>query len=93
MEKISKIIAERGLKPADVGYHTMRLLENGGKIRALLVKGETTTHVEYVCPKCGHYAYLTQPWQDAGKAKVRFSIKCAKCGSEIKVEKLKGKRK
>ncbi len=93
-DRITKIIAEKGLKPADCTYHTLRPLENKGKIRALVIKGDSTTHIEYICPKCGQYEYVTRPWTPLGKGvKVRFSVKCAKCGTEIKIEKLKGKRK
>ena len=92
-DRITKIIAEKGLKPADCEYHTLRELENKGKIRALVIKGDSIAHLEYICPKCGHYDYKTQPHEHVGKApKVRFIIKCSKCGEVIKVEKLKGKK-
>lgn len=91
-DKIANIIASRGLKPADCAYHTMRTLENNGKVRALVIKGDPIAHIECICPKCGHYEYRTQPWAGVGKAaKVRFSVKCAKCGLDVKIEKLKGK--
>jgi len=93
MERIAKIISEKALKPADCAYHTMRMLDNNGKIRALAIKGDSIVHVEYVCPKCGHYEYLTLPWASGKAAKVRFSVKCSKCSTDIKVEKLKGKPK
>lgn len=92
-DRISKIISDKGLKPADCEYHTLRALENNGKIRALVIKGDKTLHIEYVCPKCGHCDYKTQPYAAVSKAsKIRFSVKCAKCGEEIKVDKLKGKK-
>jgi len=94
MDVIDKIIAEKKLKAADAGYHTIRVLENGGKIRALVVKGDNTMHVEYTCPSCKHSAYKKQPYVLVSKAaRVRFSVKCDKCGFEIKVEKLKGGKK
>ena len=53
-DKIDKIISERKLTPSTCDYHTLRALENNGKIRALVIKGETTVHIEMICPKCGN---------------------------------------
>jgi peptide subunit release factor 1 (eRF1) len=89
--EIDKLIKERGLKAGDAEYHTIRTMENGGRVRALVIKGEKTVHLEYICPQCKHAGYKHQEWKDAGKgAKFRFSFKCDKCGFEIKVPKLKG---
>jgi DNA-directed RNA polymerase subunit RPC12/RpoP len=85
-DKIGKIISEKGLKPSDCAYHTLRNLENNGKIRILVIKGETTAHTEYICPKCGNYGYIIKDW------KRPFNIKCEKCGSLIRVSKLKTKK-
>lgn len=91
MDEISRLIAEKGLKPADCAYHTIRMLENGGKVRALVIKGDSALHIEYTCPKCKHSGYKKEEWKHVSKAaKVRFSVKCDKCGLAIKVEKLKG---
>jgi hypothetical protein len=93
-DKISSIIKERKLTPPDCEYHTLRVLENNGKIRALVAKGDGVVHIEYICPKCGNYEYVSQPWVKVSKAaRVRFTVKCAKCGESIKVEKLKGGKK
>lgn len=93
-DKIEKIITERKLTPAECGYHTLRILENNGKVRALVIKGESIVHIEFVCPKCGNYEYKTQEWGKVSKgAKYRFDIKCSKCGNAIKVEKLKSAKK
>lgn len=94
MDKIAKIIAEKNLKASDAEYHTLRTLENGGKIRALVIKGENIAHIEYVCPSCKHAGYKTQEWKKVSKAaKYRFKTKCDKCGFLIKVEKLKGAKR
>ena len=90
-DKIDGIIKQRSLKPADCEYHTLRALENNGKIRALVVKGESVVHVESICPKCGNYEYHEQEWKPVSK-KVKLETKCPKCGNVIKVEKLKGKK-
>ena len=85
-EKIESIIKEKNLTPSSCAYHTLRNLENNGKIRILVVKGENQANVEYLCPKCGHYEYIQIEW------KRPFSVKCSKCGFVIKVPKLKGKK-
>lgn len=93
MGKIDEIISQRSLKSADCEYHTIRTLENNGRVRALVVKGEKVLHIEYVCPKCGHSAYKNQEWAQVSKAaKIKFTVDCEKCGFKIKVEKLKGKK-
>ena len=90
-DKIEKIINDRKLTSSDCGYHTLRTLENNGKIRALVVKGENIIHIELVCPKCGNYDYHTQEWKQVSKgAKYKFETKCPKCGNIVKVPKLKG---
>lgn len=92
-DKIDKIIAEKKLTAADCDYHTLRPLENNGKIRALVVKGENIIHIELICPKCGNYDCQSQEWKPVSKAaKIRFTIKCSKCGENVKIEKLKGKK-
>ena len=94
MEKITKIIEGKKLTTKDCEYHTLRALENGGKIRALVIKGDKTLHIEYVCPECKHSGYETQEYKKVSKAaRIRFSVKCGKCGFKIKVEKLKGGKK
>jgi len=92
-DKIDKIIAEKKLGAADCEYHTLRALENNGKIRALAIKGDNVIHIEMICPKCGTYSYFTQEWKPVSKAaKIRFTVKCPKCGEAVKVNKLKGKK-
>jgi len=93
-DKIESIIKEKKLTPAECDYHTLRILENNGKIRALVIKGDNLAHIEFTCPKCGNYEYKTQEWRKASKgAKYRFETKCSKCGNVIKVEKLKSAKK
>ena len=87
MDKITAIIKEKNLKAKDCMYHTLRGLENGGRIRVLVIRGETMAVVEYICPKCGHYGSEEKLW------KRPFSVKCEKCDITIKVPKLKGKKK
>jgi peptide subunit release factor 1 (eRF1) len=81
-DRIEKFIEEKGIKPSDCSYHTLRTLENNGKIRVLVLKGENIARCEYICPKCGHYAYCEKEW------KRPFSVKCEKCGATIKVPRL-----
>ena len=92
--KITKIITDKKLKISDCAYHTLRVPEDGGKVRALLVKGEKMMHVEYVCPSCKHEGYKQQEWKAVTKAAMyRFETKCDKCGFLIQVPKLKGGKK
>ena len=94
MGKIDNIIRERNITPANCAYHTRRPLDDGGKIRVLRIKGENINHVEYTCPKCGHEGYATVEHQEVSKAsKIRFRVECEKCKTNIKVEKLKSKKK
>jgi len=93
-DKIDRIIAEKKLTPASCDYHTLRVLENNGKVRALAIKGDSVVHIELICPKCGAYDCHTQEWKQVSKgAKYRFETKCPKCGFVIKVEKLKSAKK
>lgn len=92
-DKIDKIIAEKKLTPSGCEYHTLRVLENNGKVRALVIKDENIVHIELICSKCGTYTYNVQEWKHVSKgAKYRFEVKCSKCGNTIKIEKLKGKK-
>lgn len=85
-EKISKFIKENNVKASDCKYHTLRDLDNNGKIR-VLVWNDNTARTEYICHKCGSYGYTETEW------KRPFSVKCEKCATTIKVPKLKGKKK
>lgn len=84
-DRIDSIIKEKNLKASQCVYHTMRLLENGGKMRVLVLP-DNIARTEYVCPKCGFCGYSETQW------KRPFSVKCEKCGATIKVPKLKGKK-
>ncbi len=75
------MIKEKNIQPSDCEYHTQRKLDKTGKIRVLVYEG--IAHVEYICPKCGHYEYTTKEW------KRPFSIKCSNCGERLKVQKLR----
>lgn len=81
--KIQELIEKNNIKPSDCIMHTQRRLENNGRIRVLVLKGETDAHVEYICPKCRHYGYTKKKW------KRPFSIKCENCGNLIRVQKMK----
>lgn len=93
-DKIDKITSEKKLTPSSCEYHTLRTLENNGKVRALVIKGENVVHIELICPKCGAYDYHAQEWKHVSKgAKYRFETKCPKCEFIVKIEKLKGAKK
>ena len=88
MAKIESIIKEKKIKPSDCSYHTWRDLSNKkgeitGKVRVLVIKGEEKARVEYKCPYCGNEDYLETQWFKP------FSFQCRKCGSTIKILKLR----
>ena len=83
--KIDSIIKKDNIKASQCVYHTLRTLENGGKIRVLVLQ-DNIAKVEYICVKCGFYGFLEAGW------KRPFSIKCGKCSATIKLPKLKGKK-
>jgi RNase P subunit RPR2 len=94
MSKIQEIVVQKGLKPNDCEYHTIRVFDDGTKVRAMVIKGDDTLHLEYTCAKCGHSDYTTQKYAKVSKAaKIRFSVVCSKCGNKINIEKLKAKKK
>jgi len=86
LSKISAFISENKISPRDCEYHTLRELDNGGKLRVLVLKKDLLARVEYVCPKCKKEGYSESAW------KRPFSIKCEGCGKTINVPKLKGKK-
>jgi len=81
-DKIANFIKENKIKPSDCKYHTMRTLENNGKIRVLVLKKDNLARCEYICPFCGYYGYCEKEW------KRPFSVKCEKCGKTIRVPRL-----
>ena len=83
LKRIEELIKEKGIKASDCAYHTNRSLENGGRIRVLVLKGDNLAKVEYICPKCKHYAYTEKEW------KRNFSVKCKNCGFLIRVPRLR----
>lgn len=88
MSKIESIIKERKLKPSDCSYHTRRDLSNKkgevtGKVRILVIKGESKAQVEYKCPNCGYESYMETEWFKP------FSFNCQKCNTVIKILKLR----
>ncbi|HDI06475.1 MAG TPA: hypothetical protein ENF39_00535 [Candidatus Aenigmarchaeota archaeon] len=83
LKKIQELIEKNNIKPSDCVMHTQRKLENNGRVRVLVLKNETEAHVEYICPKCGHYDYVRKKW------KRPFSIKCKNCGELIRIQKMK----
>ena len=83
LKKIQEFILKNNIQLSDCIMHTNRKLENNGKIRILVLKGEPDAYVEYICPKCGHYCYTKKTW------KRPFSIKCENCGKLIRVPRMK----
>ena len=92
-DKIDSIIKERKLTPPECTYHTLRVLENNGKVRVLVAKDDPKAHIELICPYCGKYSYTVLDYKPVSKAsKIRFTIECPECHKKTKVDKLKGKK-
>ncbi len=69
-------------------YVTNRSLANkagkdAGKIRVLVKQGSDIAEVDYACPECGFSEHVEPEW------KRPFSIRCSKCGANIKIRRLK----
>jgi len=90
MERIERLIKERRIKLSDCLYHTNRELENGGKIRILVLKEDGIMRCELVCPRCKKYSYIEREWEKPDKRrKVVVTVECPECGEKIKVKRMK----
>lgn len=72
----------------EIAYITSRELENSagqskGKIRVIVLKGESTANIELTCPECGANQKKKEEWR------IPFLTKCDKCSFEIKVQNLR----
>lgn len=69
-------------------YFSRRALDNGIKFIIWVPKDAVTVmHVKYVCGKCKHQGAITTEYR------LPFSFACEKCGTELKIEPLKGKKR
>jgi RNase P subunit RPR2 len=57
--------------------------EEKGRMAVRVKAGSDMAEVIYTCPECGHSERTEQPW------KRPFSVKCSKCGSLMRLPKLK----
>lgn len=69
-------------------YVTNRTLKNKaggekGRIKVLVPNDSDTAQVDYVCPECEFSEHLEQEW------KRPLVVVCSKCGTDIKIPKLK----
>ena len=69
-------------------YFSRRALDSGTKLTVWVPKDAVTVmHVRYICGKCKHQADVTSEY------KMPSSFVCEKCGTEIRIDPLKGKSK
>jgi transcription initiation factor IIE alpha subunit len=73
-------------------YVTNRTMKNSvgedkGRIRVIVKQGSDTAEVDYTCPECLFGGHMELEW------KRPFSVKCSKCGSLMKLSKLKNEIK
>jgi ribosomal protein L37AE/L43A len=72
----------------EIRYITTRDLQNSsgefkGKIRVIVLKGESIANIDLTCPECGHHQNKKQEF------KLPLSLACEKCGFKIKLESLR----
>ncbi|MBI4018060.1 MAG: hypothetical protein HY368_00450 [Candidatus Aenigmarchaeota archaeon] len=92
MRKIQEFVEKNNILPKDCLYHTNRTVKNSekepkGQMRVLVPKSDGRARAEYICPECGHYAYVEAEW------KRPFYVKCEKCSFKISVPKLRDEAK
>ncbi len=61
--------------------------ESKGFVRARVPNDSDTAEVSYKCPECEHQENMKAPFTRP------FNIRCSKCGTLMKLPKLKGKKK
>ena len=72
----------------EIAYITTRELENSagkinGKIRIIVLKGESIANIELTCPECKTKEKKNEEW------KTPFNTKCDKCGFQVKIQSLR----
>ncbi|MEM7821266.1 MAG: hypothetical protein QXX38_00385 [Candidatus Aenigmatarchaeota archaeon] len=77
---------------SNIQYITTRILqnssgENKGRVRVVVLKGETRAMVEYTCPECSYSEKKFETW------KKPFGFKCSNCNLWIKVPSLRSEIK
>jgi len=72
-------------------YITKRVLQNRageecGNVLVAVKAESDMADIKYVCPECQDTRQVSEAW------KRPFSVKCRKCGYNMKLPKLKGKK-
>jgi ribosomal protein L37AE/L43A len=72
----------------EIRYITTRDLQNSsgeikGKVRVIVLKGESTANIDLTCPECGHTQNKKQEF------KLPLNLQCEKCGFKMKLESLR----
>jgi len=70
----------------ECSFFTRRVLSDGTKTVAWVPVGQKFVNVVYDCGACKHHGEITQEFQKP------ITFNCQKCGIEIIVEPLKGKK-
>lgn len=79
MERKYRFVSNRVLKN--------RKEEETGRMRVLIRTGSDIAETDYECPECGFKEHVTPEWSRP------FSVKCSKCGFNMKLPKLKDEMK
>ncbi|MEM5869956.1 MAG: hypothetical protein QXR09_02190 [Candidatus Aenigmatarchaeota archaeon] len=72
----------------EIKYITNRDLQNSagqvkGKVRVLVLKGETIANIDLTCPECGCVQKKKQEF------KLPLDLQCEKCGFKVKLQSLR----
>ncbi|MEM5829596.1 MAG: hypothetical protein QW040_02760 [Candidatus Aenigmatarchaeota archaeon] len=72
----------------EISYITTRDLQNSagqtkGKVRVIVLKGESIANIELICPECGQAQKKKQEF------KIPLDLRCEKCGFRVKLQRLR----
>jgi len=79
MERKYRFVSNRVLKDSKE--------EEKGRIRVFVRTGSDIAETDYECPECGFKEHVKSEW------KKPFSVTCSKCGSVMRLPKLKDEMK
>ena len=83
---MAKLKEPKSMEECD--YFSRRVLDKvPHKLTIWVPKGTTVMNINYTCAKCGHEGSITDEYH------LPYKFHCQKCGAEIKIAPLKGKKR